>query len=91
MIPDAIRVLRAGGYTVIGPDELDGVQDELTCGCGTLSVEDALARAVDPRPVIPMGPSSWADVRAAMDAYWADVGVAAVDVSLPVRPRPGAS
>lgn len=51
---EAVRELRARGYVVIAPDEIDAVNDGLsdaTCGCGTYGVEVVHASVVDPREI----------------------------------------
>ncbi len=47
-----VRELRALGYFVVHPDDVPGVDDELsasTCGCGCYSMERVLADVQDPR------------------------------------------
>lgn len=79
---EAIRELRARGYVVIAPDELDALTDAQhawTCGCGTLDVLDAQARAVDPREYVRRAPidlakwqrefRTWAEPRTTPSAH----------------------
>ena len=71
---EAIRELRARGYVVIAPDEVDAVDDELfsvTCGCGTHNVLDAHARVVDPREVPRRAPLTPAMFERALREYTA--------------------
>lgn len=59
----AVRELRAAGYVVIAPDELDSVELAIhwsTCGCGGIGIEQAQALAADPRDVIGWKLGTWA-------------------------------
>jgi len=61
---EAIRELRARGYVVIAPDELEAVEDEQqasTCGCGASGIVEAQVSVADTRERAPrrVGASYW--------------------------------
>lgn len=62
-----VRELRALGYIVIAPDEIDAVDDELEA-----SVEAAQRNAADPRPLVRTArPVTREDFELALDVFLA--------------------